>query len=469
MSKARQPTSRRKVISGIGAGALVATTGFGQSSSAAPVRPNILLVMADQEQSTRFPSGLNRPNHVRLMKSGVTFNHAYVADPVCSPSRAALFTGLYPWETGVIGNVDIYQNGPQLDSKYPTIGSVFAQQGYRTGYFGKWHLNWLVEDPIMVEDDYSGARRDQLQEYGFETSFIPTDSDDRPLGKRWDGEIARQASAWIRAAQVHGKPWLAVVSLINPHDIPFAGLYSDRPMPEYPITLPKSWNENLMADGIPRTMRRPPPQRTGSRDQFPGAFGRSPETEAEWREYIRRYYYLLEDCDRHVGTVLDALEFSGGRDNTMVFYTSDHGEMAAAHGRTAKGYMYEESVTVPLIISNPKQFKSAQVSEALCSNIDVAPTIAGCAGVRWPNPLHGIDLLRDKRDAVYAVAGQSTNLKGLVKMVRVRDWKLILYPNGDMQLFDMNKDPDEVTNLAKDPSLQNTVRELRARMDKEIA
>lgn len=461
-----RPLPRRSVVSGIGAGALTATVGYSHSSKAALSAPNILFIMADQEQAPYYLSSLNRPNHARLMKHGLNFRHNYTTDPVCSPSRGAIFTGLYPWETGVIGNVDIYQNGPPLDPKYPTFGSVLQGGGYRTGYFGKWHLSWLVEDPIMVPDDYNGGRRDQLKEYGFETAFIPNDSDDRPLGKRWDGEIARQAAAWIREAQVLRQPWLAVVSLINPHDIPFGALYLDRKIPNYPVTMPKSWDENISSTNLPPELRRAPLKPEAKR--FPGVFGGPPATEAEWREYIRRYYYLLEDCDQHVGTVLDALEHAGGVDNTIVFYTADHGEMAGAHGRTAKGYMYEESVTVPLMISNPLHFKTAQTTEALASNIDIAPTIAAYAGIKWPTPLHGIDLLRQKRDAVYSVAGMATDLKGLVKMVRNKDWKLVLYPSGAMQLFSMSNDLDELHNRVNDTALQGVVHELRSRIDKEI-
>jgi arylsulfatase A-like enzyme len=259
---------------------------------------------------------------------------------------------------------------------------------------------------------------------------------------------------------------MAVVSLINPHDIPFGALYLDRPMPDYPITLPKSWNEDMMAPSVPPELRRAPPK--VRKKGFPGVFGTPPATESDWREYIQRYYYLLQDCDRHIGTVLDALEFSGGLDNTIVVYTADHGEMAGAHGQVAKGVMYEESVTVPLIISNPRLYKSAQTTDALCSNIDLAPTIAGFAGVHWPRALRGIDLLRDKRDAAYSVAGMSADLKGLVKMVRTRDWKLIVYPSGAMQLFDMNNDLDEMHNRFNDPSLRTVVNELRGRIDKEI-
>jgi arylsulfatase A-like enzyme len=143
--------------------------------------------------------------------------------------------------------------------------------------------------------------------------------------------------------------------------------------------------------------------------------------------------------------------------------------MASAHGRTAKGYMYEESVTVPLIISNPVKYKTPQTTEALASNIDLATTMAGAAGIKWPRPLHGIDLLRDKRDAVYAVSGQSVDLKGLTKMVRTKDWKLVVYPSGALQLFDMNNDVDELHNRADDPSLQNVVGDLKGRIAKEIA
>jgi choline-sulfatase len=457
-------TSRRKVISGIGAGALATTAGFGPSSSAATSRPNILFIMSDQEQYTNHLPSLHRPNHERLAKNGLTFQHQYVSNPVCSPSRATIFTGLYPWQSGVIENVDIYQNGPQLDPKFPTIGSVFAAAGYQTGYFGKWHLNWLVEDPIMVDEDYNGGRRDQLAQYGFGTSFIPNDSDDRPLGKRWDGEISRKASAWIKATQTSGKPWLAVVSLVNPHDIPFTSLYDDIKIPDYPIVLPKSWNEDTSKADIPPELRRPRPN-SAALQQLPGAFGVQPHDEASWHDYIRRYCYLLEDCDQHVGTVMDSLESSGAQDNTMVFYTSDHGEMAGAHGRVAKSVMYEEAVTVPLIISNPVRFPRGRVVDALSSHLDLAPTVAGCAGIKWPTPLRGINLLNDKRDAVFSVSGH----KPWVQMVRTRDWKLVTYPSGAMQLFDLNNDLDELNNRANDLALTSVKAELLARIKKEFS
>jgi arylsulfatase A-like enzyme len=99
----------------------------------------------------------------------------------------------------------------------------------------------------------------------------------------------------------------------------------------------------------------------------------------------------------------------------------------------------------------------------------LAPTIAACAGIHWPTALRGVDLLHSKRDAVYSVAGMSTDLAGLVKMVRTRDWKLVVYPSGAMQLFDMNNDPEEMHNRANDPALHNVVSEHRARVDKEIA
>ncbi len=130
--------------------------------------------------------------------------------------------------------------------------------------------------------------------------------------------------------------------------------------------------------------------------------------------------------------------------------------------------MYEEAVSVPLIISNPKRFKTPQVTDALANNIDVAPTIAAIAGIKWPRALRGINLLHDKQEAIFSVAGQSTDVKGLVKMVRVDGWKLILYPNGDKQLFDMKNDIDELNNRAKDPALQSVVSDLHSRIDKAI-
>lgn len=462
MSKDRPAASRREVFS-LAAGALATSTmlGSARGAAAAAPKPNILIVMTDQEQLGRRLPPLNRPNRARIAATGLSFVHNYVANPVCSPSRGSLFTGLYPWQSGVVGNVDIYQNGPPLDPRIPTVGSVFRAQGYETGFFGKWHLSWLVEDPILVEEDYNGGRRDQLVQFGFDTAFIPNDSDDRPLGTRWDGEIGRRAAAWIRTADASGKPWLAVVSLVNPHDIPFAALLAGHKLPDYPIIVPKTWNEDPRGADLPPELRRGPPQKA----QFPAAFGSAPSTEAEWRDYIQRYCFLLESVDHHVGTVLDALEESGGRDRTLVVYTSDHGEMAGAHGRTGKGVMYEESVTVPLILSNPKHYPSARTSEALASNIDVGPTIAGWAGVRWPGT-PGIDLLRGNREAVFSISGPKTHM---VQMVRSGNLKLVKYPSGAEQLFDLSKDPDELQNRAHDPALAAQKRDLLARIDKEFA
>lgn len=461
MSKDQPAASRREVIS-LAAGALATTTLLGPATAASAPNRNILIIMTDQEQVGRQLPPLRRPNRDRIAATGLNYVHHYVSNPVCSPSRGSLFTGLYPWQSGVVGNVDIYQNGPPLDPQIPTVGSVFRAQGYETGFFGKWHLSWLVEDPILVEEDYNGGRRDQLVQFGFNTSFIPNDSDDRPLGTRWDGETSRRAAAWIRTAEASGKPWLAVVSLVNPHDIPFAALLAGHKLPDYPITVPRSWNEELKGADLPAELRRGPPQKA----PFPAAFGIAPSTEAEWREYIQRYCFLLESTDQHVGTVMDALEESGGRDHTLVVYTSDHGEMAGAHGRTGKGVMYEESVTVPFILSNPRQFPTGRTTEALASNIDVATTVAGWAGVRWPAGSSGVQLLRGDREAVFSISGPKSHM---VQMVRSGALKLVKYPSGAEQLFDLGKDPDELQNRARDPALAAQKRDLLARMDREFA
>jgi arylsulfatase A-like enzyme len=420
------------------------------AAAASAERPNVLIVLTDQEAPALRLPPLERPNLERLAARGITFTRAYAAYPVCSPSRAALLTGLYPHQNGVIENVMAGIESPPLDPAIPNLGSVFAGAGWATAWFGKWHL----------------SENDQIPRYGFAHVFQPPRGSN---GREGDPQVASHAAAWIRERPV-GEPWLAVVSILNPHDIGIPERYADVEIEPYPVELPASFRDDPTAEGRAPELRA----KAASRLEL-----RTPRNEEAWIHYLRLYCHLLERIDPHLGAVLDAVAARGDAGRTIVVYTSDHGEMGGAHGMAQKRFLYEESVRVPLILAYPG-LERAETRERLVSNVDLAPTLAGLAGVVWPTPLPGRDLLAappaaadSGEEAVFAeVSIPSTRVRAerrLTRMVRTRDWKYVLYPSGAEELYDTRADPIEVRNLAAASEHAARKGELRQRLEAWLA
>jgi arylsulfatase A-like enzyme len=413
--------------------------------AAASERPNVLIVMTDQEAPALRLPPLDRPNLARLAARGVSFTRTYAAYPVCSPSRAALLTGLYPHQNGVLENVNPGVESPPLDPAIPNLGSVFAAAGWSTAWFGKWHL--------------SGS--EAIPRYGFAHVYQPPRGND---GREGDPLVTARAAEWIRA-RAAGEPWLAVVSILNPHDIGEPERYADVAIEDYPVQLPASFDDDPTAPGRAAELRA----HAGSRRE-----NRTPTDQPGWIHYLRLYCHLLERTDPLLGTVLDAVETRADADRTIVVYTSDHGEMGGAHRMAQKRFLYEESVRVPLYLIYPG-VAAATTSDRLASNVDVAPTLAALAGVAWPAPLPGRDLLAPQRpgaadEAVFAEVSipatrvAAERIDRLTRMVRTRDWKYVLYPSGAEELYDTAADPIEIRNLAASPEHAVRRAELRARL-----
>jgi arylsulfatase A-like enzyme len=414
---------------------IVAAAGLGAPTSpvAAAERPNVLIVMTDQEAPALRLPPLERPNFERLAARGVSFTRAYAAYPVCSPSRAALLTGLYPHQNGVLENVNPGVESPPLDPAIPNLGSVFAAAGWTTAWFGKWHL----------------SASEAIPHYGFAHAYQPPRGNN---GREGDPQVAAHAAAWIRERPA-GEPWLAVVSILNPHDIGEPDRYADVEIEPYPVELPASFDDDPTAAGRAPELRA----HAGSRRE-----NRTPTDHAGWIRYLRLYCHLLERNDPLLGSVLDAVAARADAERTIVVYTSDHGEMGGAHRMAQKRFLYEESVRVPLLFV-ASGVGEATTSERLASNVDLVPTLAALAGVKWPTPLPGRNLLEppaagadaDADEAVFAeVSIPSTRVlaeRRLTRMVRTRDWKYVLYPSGAEELYDTATDPSEVHNLAASP------------------
>ncbi len=470
---------RREFIrnAGVAGAGLVLGTGLARGAEA---RPNILLIEVDQ---MRYPvwTRISWPKNIgRIAQSGVSFRNHFTSAVPCSPSRACLFTGTSTTQNKMFTNCDFVEGKlqPSLDPKIPTLGHVFSKAGYRTPYRGKWHLTRKADR----------NKKDPLSDYGWEGWKPPEAPFGGPPynGQLMDPVYAGQAVEWLANPVHHKQPWFLVCNLINPHDICAFPRY-------YPL-------ERLRAIRTPE----PPANFTDDLSGKPGVqleyqkrwakIGGQIDVEDgdAWRRYLDYYADCEEMVDRQIGRVLDALEKSGQKDNTIVVFTSDHGEMAGSHRLRTKGnFAYEEVMKVPLIVSWPGRIPAGVNTDALASNLDVMPTLLALAGVSCCSYLAGKDLspiLKDpgsatvREDVIYHVDWEAAVTIGKdpdqtaiyehpshIRALRDREWKYAFYfmpgkDGGEHELYNLKDDPLEMRNLANDAGYQKKLNELRGRL-----
>lgn len=400
---------------------------FLSSSLAAAVpagSPNILIFMTDQE-SALLPGPANLPQRARFAAGAAHFTHAFCNTPQCSPARASLMTGLEPHRAGVRTNVDGNSLGPALSPKIPTVGALFRDNGWSTGYFGKWHLT-----PGTPSD---------LNAFGF-SHYAGGD----------DAAAVAAASSWIRGQK---GPWLAWVSVLNPHDIYHIREALAHTAIRPGVHPPDSTLSNL--DGKPAEQR-------AFVDKDQGRITADFDTD-HWLRYRSYYLNLLEKTDALLGQVLDA---AGGLSNTIAVYTSDHGDQLGGHGLPFKGpFMYEPLIRIPMLIRAPGRLKPGRRDD-LVTQADVAPTLAGLAGLRGA-AMDGVNLAAPrKRDAVFLEYYAKQKWVNPIRTIRTHRWKYNAYQSGNRELYDLQSDPAETRDLAKDPARANLRDELAARLDR---
>ncbi|HEY2572610.1 MAG TPA: sulfatase-like hydrolase/transferase [Verrucomicrobiaceae bacterium] len=429
---------------------------FGAALLAAPgaasAKLNVLFIMTDQHVSDAMSCRmgdkyLKTPALDSLAANGMFFTRAFAANPICMPSRNAIFTGRYPHETGVTANIPATLNAKE----FVNMGTYFRRAGYETAYAGKWHLCYKEQD---------------VDTHGFESV----------AGKGKDSEIAEKAVNFIR--QKHDRPFLLGASFVNPHNIcevargePLSnGPVGDPPPPDQlppaPANLPAPQNE---PDSM--TVMR---QSYHATDTFPvGNF-----TPQKWRELRWAYYRLIEKVDAEIGKVLGALRESGLEGNTLVIFTADHGECAGAHGFNQKTVFYEESAGVPLIVSLKDVTPKSSSDKLVNTGIDILPTMLDFAGMEKPAKLPGMSLraiatgqpLNAWRD--YVVVGNNMVQGGAVgllrpvtegRMLRTARYKYCVFMFGNQResLVDLEKDPGEMTDLAADPASHDVLLQMR--------
>ncbi len=435
-------------------------------------RPNILWLCSDQQRYDTIHALGNRyidtPNLDRLCERGTALTHAYVQNPVCTPSRASFLSGKYP--SSINANMLGADNLPEHCTLIP---KALADAGYVCGNIGKLHITtaWRGYEE-RGEDGYhefiynlgSGHNLEQgISEYknwldrkGIDWHTLFTNDgkadyywyrEDAPVDLRQTAWCAQEAISFMERHQ--DEPWMLSVNCFDPHP---------------PYDAPTDMVEKYMARNLPDPIFAESDYYLGEKlrkvkHQTP--IPKAPDDDV--RRKKASYYAMCEIVDRHFGWIIDALDRLGLRENTLIIYTSDHGEMVGDHGYCLKGCrLYEGAVRVPLIFSMPGTLKEGFMTDTLIELTDIAPTIAELCGIEFSD-VHGHSLMPlmsvepereyEPRKFVRCEYFDSNNDRpgadpSYATMYRDERYKLITYHTADFgELYDLIEDPQELNNL----------------------
>ena len=444
--------------------------GLSESGAIMTHSPNILIIMADQHRFDCLGASGNpdiqTPHIDALAEAGVRYENAFCPYPVCTPSRYSFLSGLYVRQH-LGGN-----NHCTLPAGLPTFPRLLQAAGYQTQAVGKMHFTptyldvgfaemqlaeqngpgryaddyhrWLRDEGLYDQIDLLDQEREYRQhapaQYWETVGAMESNLDEAHHSTTWIGDRGLEALQRWR-----GDSNLLMVSFIKPHH-PF-----DPPAPwsrQYDpaaLTLLPGWLEGCLPQDIA---------------YHPGYFPHQDLTEQKLRRAMAFYYATISQIDFQVGRLVDHLKQQGLYDDTLIIYTSDHGEYLGFHHLLLKGnYMYDPLVKVPLIIKYPHQHRAGEVSTKLVNLVDLAPTLLQSANCAVPDSMSGLNLTdeRQTREIIFAEAG-----RGREYMARTRRHKLLLCRDeAQSQFFDLAQDPLEMENRWGDPAYAAEIEYLR--------
>ncbi len=457
-------TTRREFIkagAAMGAGSLIPKSfSAGVHTGTKDGRPNILFIFTDQQTIHCLGAAGNpwvqTPNIDSLARFGVRFENSYCTSPVCTPSRGSMVTGLMPHSHGAVYN----NTGCDWD-RVPRMGRLFNDAGYQSVWGGKWHLPESY--PVLPNGKYSGFVPD-FEVLPFYRSGVENPGMHWALGDYTDGPLADAAVQWF-GGRDGGTPWMFGVSFHNPHDVCYmAGHMDQYPEPLNIDAAPPLPDNFEIPDDEPEFLVNARQRKTyGSEVRTAQKF-----TDEQWRRYIYNYYRMMERVDAEIGRVIRALERTGQEENTLIIFTSDHGDGNASHRWAAKLSLYEEPATVPFIITQFGSTPEGVVdSDHLVSGLDVLPTLLDYAGIAIPAACQGRSLKPVVEGRVtgwrdFVVMELAIDPKDPVKqgrMLRTAQYKYNVYGYGarNEQFFDLEADPGEMNNLISKPEVASEV------------
>ena len=470
---------------------------------------NVVFITTDQERYFPTPPpGTQFKARALLQELGVTFEKHYACSNMSTSSRSVMYTGEHIPHTGMLDNTDFPWQAP-LSPHVTTLGHRLREAGCYTAYKGKWHMG--KESIFDNKDKAAPQQQRELEAYGFSDWNAGGDSIGTAYqGYHQDDAIASEAIGWLRSRGTElnkeGRSFFLAVNFVNPHDIMYyhggkGGLQTAKNLqfngaPKHPLyatrypdaPLPATWQQSMDKDRLAAHRVYHTLWKT--------LFGEMPARQEAWEGFRDYYYNCLQDNDQQLGRVLAEVTDLGLLDNTVLVFTSDHGEMQGAHGLHGKGgFLYEENIHVPMIIYHPRGKRGQRVA-SVSSHCDLVPTVLDACGAALPEqaPCRGYSLMdsvrqgtptrrkealfafemfsmldgqfqRNARSGGFASALQKAGDKrGFVRGIITEEYKFAryfsplhfqtpqsldeLYAHNDLELFDLKKDPHETTNLA---------------------
>jgi choline-sulfatase len=418
------------------------------------MKKNLLVIMSDEHNPKVLGHAghpvIHTPNLDALAARGTAFSAAYTTSPVCIPARAGFACGKYIHQIGFWDNADAY------DGSVPSWHHLLREAGHRVVSVGKLHFRLDGEDHGFSEEqipmhiykgkgDLLGLIRDDMPQRGNSKKMIAMAGPGESTYTFYDKDICSRAQVWLReeATKKQDKPWVLFVSFVAPH---------------FPLTAPpehyyRYWNRELPMPKLYAREQRPthPYLVDYSRNFNYDDYFESPQ---DVKKALSGYFGLVSYLDENIGKLLSALQDAGLADETVVMYTSDHGDNLGARGLWGKSTMYEEIAGVPFILAGPGVPAGKRVDTPV-SHVDAFPTILEGAGMKAPSGYPGVSLFDVARGAKpartvlseYHGMGSSTGAFA----IRVGKWKYVHYAKYPPQLFDLEADPDEARDLAADP------------------
>ncbi len=433
-------------------------------------QPNFLLIHVDQQRADCLGAAghpvVQTPHLDRLAAEGVRFSHAFCPAPICLPARTSLMTGVYSTQHGAIVNAGVEGYRP-MRPDLPMFSHVLKAAGYWLGYVGKWQVG--VEGSPLEHG---------FDEYVSDKGYLPWRRGQRlpalPTRNGWFGDVdvgvtpAQSSLGWgadhvirlLKDAATRNEPFFLRWDPNEPH------------LPNIP---PEPFASLIKPDDVPPWSNFPDPLigKPYMQQQQRRTWGVEGWTWEQWAPIVARYLGVIALIDHQVGRILAALEELGLAQQTLVAFTSDHGDLCGGHGMIDKHYvMYEDVVAVPLILRWPGRLPAGRTVDALVTGaLDLAVTFCRAAGADPPSTFVGQDLLalcaeatQEQRDAVFAA--YHGNQFGLYsqRMVRTRRWKYVWNATAEDELYNLQDDPAELTNRACDPTCSDALGQLRARL-----
>ncbi len=437
--------SRRQFL-GSCAGAAVLSVGAAPLAAApsGARRPNVLYVFSDMQRANTLgcygDPNAHTPALDAFAKQGTLFSAAMSNTPVCCPHRACLMTGLYSHRHGVVSN------SVRFTRKARGMAEQFRDAGYVTGYAGKWHIpdGYGTEDTMPLgfpRDQATGPDKDLKPAGPHTVRKTVRDENGVEVEKTFYHPTLQtdEALQFIEQNSQGQAPWLFVLSWVPPHT----------PYASPPQFLERYKGELILPPNVPKGL---------------------PEENA--RACLPDYYGMCESLDAEFQRLLDALDKAGVADNTIVCYSSDHGDMIGSQGLKAKRWPYEESARVPLIMRYPGRIPAGRVIDDPISTVDLYPTLAALAGLEPPAEIDGLDfspLIEGKSDAPPRDYAFLQMIYGYVpwpgwRGLRTKEYTYARTVDGPWMLYRTSEDPFQLKNLADDPGSKALVEEMEGRL-----